>query len=131
MTQTRSATPLQTVHVEPGPAGTTHVWLRRNIEQTEEGWEADEMYFLHPDSLTAEQAAADFDALWAAHAPAPDIQAQIDDLTDLILGIEPLGTALADRLISRGAATDTTLVRATELGVVAVETESAVTKTKR
>ena len=73
--KTQSATPLETVKVEAGIGDGSHVWLRQNITEstrTFEGveetiFEADEIYFFSPESVTLAEVEADFASLWAAH----------------------------------------------------------------
>lgn len=77
--QTVSATPLEEVLVEARADGmTADVWLRRNIERdvADQGpdagkaiefYRADEVHFVHAGVPTVDEAAAAFDALWAAH----------------------------------------------------------------
>ena len=71
--KTQSATPLETVKVEAGIGGGSHVWLRNGITQTtdpdsgQDVYEADEIHFFSPEVVTAEYVEADFASLWAAH----------------------------------------------------------------
>ena len=89
--QTRSATPLAPVTLEPGRAGTTHVWLRKNITQTTqqfEGeehdvWEADEVYLHFDTPVTAEYVDAHFETMWtqeASRTAPPTLEALVGDL---------------------------------------------------
>lgn len=72
---TRSATPLETVMIEPSAAGHAHVWLRRDITETVETfdgqevpvWEADEVHILMDHTPTVAEVEAEFAALWLAH----------------------------------------------------------------
>ena len=76
---THSATPLEAVTLEPGRAGTTHVWLRKNITKSTEEfegqpcdvWTADEVYIHMDPAPTIEEVDARFDELWG-QASAPD-----------------------------------------------------------
>ena len=101
--KTRSATPLDAVTLEPGRAGTTHVWLRKNITQTTvllEGeehdvWEADEVYIHLASPTTLEYVQENFEALWAREAnraAPPTMEAM---LQDLYLAVGELGAIVA------------------------------------
>ena len=78
---TRSATPLERVMIEPSAGGHAHVWLRKGITQTtdpdsgQDVYEADEVYFFSPESVTLAAVEAKFDTLWVEH--------EDDDLTPL------------------------------------------------
>lgn len=105
---TRSATPLEAVMIEPSRHGRAHVWLRRNITETTEAfdgqevpvWEADEVHILMDHTPTVAEVQAEFAALWLAHEtdglPADEVMArritQMEaaavELADLIAGGE-------------------------------------------
>lgn len=70
ITRTKSATRLEQVHTEQASPQTTTVWLRRNIAQTEDGWEADEITFTMPGTPQAATITAGFDELWDAQIDA-------------------------------------------------------------
>ena len=91
--KTQSATPLETVKVEAGIGGGSHVWLRQNITEstrTFEGveetiFEADEIHFFSPEVVTAGDVEADFASLWAAHEQdgLPDAEKQASRISDV------------------------------------------------
>ena len=72
---TRSATPLERVMIEPSSGGKAHVWLRRNIVESVEGfegqpvqvWDADEVYYLADETPTPDEVEAQFAQLWAQY----------------------------------------------------------------
>ena len=84
--RTESVTPLERVMVEASRAGGCHVWLRSNIAEStrvfdgaeETVFEADEVYFFSPESVTLAAVEADFASLWAAHEQdgLPDVEKQ-------------------------------------------------------
>ena len=90
---TESVTPLERVMVEASRAGGFHVWLRQNITEstlTFEGveetiFEADEIYFFSPESVTLAAVEADFASLWAAHEQdgVPDVERQASRISDV------------------------------------------------
>lgn len=101
---TQSATPLEAVTLEPGRAGTTHVWLRKNIIQTtqqvegedQDVWEADEVYLHAASPTTLEYVQANFEALWTREAnrtEPPTVEAL---LQDLYLAVGELGVLLTE-----------------------------------
>ena len=101
--QTRSATPLEAVTLESGRAGTTHVWLRKNIAQTtqqfegedQDVWEADEVYLHLGTLVTTGYVQDNFEALWtreANRAEPPTMEAM---LQDLYLAVGELGAIVA------------------------------------
>lgn len=77
--QTISSTRPDAVLVEARPGGmTADVWLRRDIEQdtadngedadaATEYWTAEELHYVAAGVPTADEVAADFDNIWAAH----------------------------------------------------------------
>ena len=91
--KTQSATPLETVKVEAGIGGGSHVWLRQNITEstrTFEGveetiFEADEIYFFSPEATTLAEVEEDFASLWAAHEQdgVPDVERQASRISDV------------------------------------------------
>ena len=91
--RTESITPLEKVVVEASRAGGCHVWLRDNIAEstrTFEGveetiFEADEIYFFSPESVTLAAVEADFASLWAAHEQdgVPDVERQASRISDV------------------------------------------------
>ena len=91
--RTESITPLEKVVVEASRAGGCHVWLRDNIAEstrTFEGveetiFEADEIYFFSPESVTLAAVEADFASLWAAHEQdgVPDVKRQASRISDV------------------------------------------------
>ena len=101
-TRTRSATPLAPVMIETA-AGITHVWLRKGITQTtdpdsgQDVYEADEVYFFSPESVTLSAVEAEFATLWVEH--------EDDDLTPLeraqqhVAQLETAIVELADILV--------------------------------
>lgn len=79
MTNTRSATPLDRISIEPRPGGVSDVWLRRGITEIVDdtgnaAWEADELHFVTPGIPTTAQVEAAFAELWAVRS--------LDQLTD-------------------------------------------------
>ena len=100
---THSATPLEAVTLERGRAGTTHVWLRKNIIQTtvlfkgeaQDAWEADEVYFHTGAPVTTGYVQENFEALWTREAyrvEPPTVEAV---LQDLCLAVGELGAIVA------------------------------------
>ena len=100
---TESVTPLERVMVEASHAGGSHVWLRQNITEstrTFEGveetiFEADEIHFFSPESVTVAAVEADFASLWAAHEQdgVPDVEKQacrISDIEDALIELSGL-----------------------------------------
>ena len=101
--QTHSATPLDAVTLEPGRAGTTHVWLRKNITKSTEEfegqpcdvWTADEVYFHIGAPVTTGYVQENFEALWTREAyrvEPPTVEAM---LQDLYLAVGELGEIVA------------------------------------
>lgn len=100
---TRSATPLAPATLETGRAGTTHVWLRKNIKKTTEMfegepydvWEADEVYLHLGTPVTAEYVDIHFETLWAQEAnrtTPPTLEALVGDL---FVAVGELGALVA------------------------------------
>ena len=100
---TESVTPLERVMVEASRAEGCHVWLRQNITEstrTFEGaeetvFEADEVHFFSPESVTVAAVEVDFASLWAAHeqddVPDADRQAsRISDVEDALIELAGL-----------------------------------------
>ena len=103
ITKTTSATPLEAVTLEPGRAGTTHVWLRKNIAQTmqqfegeeQDVWEADEVYLHVGTPVTTDYVQENFEALWTREAhrvEPPTAEAMIQEL---YLAVGELGAIVA------------------------------------
>ena len=101
--RTESATPLERVMIEPSSGGKSHVWLRSNISEStrvfegaeETVFEADEVYFFSPESVTVAAVEADFTSLWAAHEqdglPDADRQAsRISNVEDALIELAGL-----------------------------------------
>ena len=103
---TRSATPLDPIQLEPGRDATTHVWLRKNIEETlseeagETGsvpmWEADEVYFHATTPVVLEEIEEHFEALWLQFShPLPPAETSVDArLSDVELALAELADLL-------------------------------------
>ena len=105
---TRSATPLDPILLEPGRDATTHVWLRKNIEETlseetgETGsdpvpvWEADEVYFHATTPVALEDVEEHFEALWLQFLhPLPPVEISVDArLSDVELALAELADLL-------------------------------------
>ena len=100
---TESATPLDKVMVEASLAGGCHVWLRNGITEStrtfdgveETIFEADEVHFFSPESVTAEGVEEDFASLWAAHEQdgVPDVErkaSRISDVEDALIELAGL-----------------------------------------
>ena len=101
ITHTESVTPLERVMVEASRAGGCHVWLRNGITQTtdpdsgQDVYEADEVYFFSPESVTVAAVEEDFTSLWAAHEqdglPDADRQAsRISNVEDALIELAGL-----------------------------------------
>ena len=88
---TESVTPLEKAMVEASHAGGCHVWLRNSITQTtdpdsrQDVYEADEVYFFSPESVTVAAVEADFTSLWDAHEQdgLPDVERQASRISDV------------------------------------------------
>ena len=91
--RTESVTPLERVMVEASRAGGCHVWLRDKIAEStrvfegaeETVFEADEVHFFSPESVTVAAVEADFTSLWAAHEQdgLPDAEKQASRISDV------------------------------------------------
>ena len=101
---TRSADPLDRITLEKGRDDTTHVWLRKNIEETlseeagETGsvWEADEVYFHATTPVVLEEIEEHFEALWLQFSqPLPPAETSVDArLSDVELALAELADLL-------------------------------------
>lgn len=103
---TQSATPLEAVTLEPGRAGTTHVWLRKNVIKTtqqfegeaQDVWEADEVYFHSENPVSLEAVQLSFEQLCAEHAyPLRGPEVSVDTrLGDIETALAELADILGD-----------------------------------
>ena len=85
MQKTYFTTEPDRVSYQPTSEGTAEVYLRRNIEETEEGWQADEVFFVT--RLSQEEVVAQFDSYFIEE-PEPtigDLVEAVDILTQIVL----------------------------------------------
>lgn len=82
--RTQSPNPIEPIVIVDG-----WVWLHRNIEKAEEGWEADEVcYRLQPHEATP--TLENLNLIWAQKTEDRSLQAQIDDLNGALVEIAGL-----------------------------------------
>lgn len=103
--KTNSATPLDRVTVIPDFSGMkTHVWLRKNIEQTNTNetlssnedasqnrmgmfYTADELYLVLPGSISVEQVTSNFDEIWDEYSQEESLDERVTRLEHVVSSV--------------------------------------------
>ena len=87
MHRTMSADRPDEITYLPQPDGKAEVWLRKNIEQTEDGWEADEVTFMT--ALSKEEILSQKDTYFEEEIETTmeDVVEALNFLTNLVLEV--------------------------------------------